>query len=224
MSRKPDWSRLAPLLGVSSPTASSPELPSFADDLLYSDFSETIDVVQLQAVIAGLQQIGETLLTSKRRAADAAGRLSRANEELAVENRHLNELALVSTHHKHQTEVYRCDDCGKKFRTPGYLDQHRERRHKGESALAVPSLAAENLNHLLSEQGERIDRTLRELVPAVREETRGFETGLGKMRDFLASEIQAAVKRALDLHALVPPGVSWTGDLDLSSSFLTPSP
>ena len=47
---------------------------------------------------------------------------------------------------------------------------------------------------------------------------------LKQTRETLADEMQKAMERALELHAMVPPGISWTGELDLSASLPSASP
>ena len=85
-----------------------------------------------------------------------------------------------------------CPNCGKKFKTAEHLVQHINRRH-----AAVQPSADQSCLLTLSRE-------------------------LAETRDFLASEIRAAVKAALEAQTAVPVGVSFAdGEFEISP---TPSP
>ena len=220
--RKPDWARLGSLLGPSG-SSGTPflDLPSYSDDLVYSDFSDLMDVPQLQAIVSALQQSCEVLLTSKRRTTEHLSKVLRANEELVADNERLRTQSSVL-----DIPYYRCEVCSKKFKTQATLLKHLGRKH-GEVSSPRPSppftashpapmLAYQQLNNFsVSELSEACAAKVVEAMTAHQQEG----------REWIAAEFQVAVRRALELQALVPPGQSWSGDLDLSAgSFLTPSP
>jgi hypothetical protein len=79
-------------------------------------------------------------------------------------------------------EEVRCVVCGKKFKTPLYLQEHARRRHY-EAAVSVLPNTLDDSN----------------VIAEIR-----------ATRDFLAHEIHVAVKKSIELNALVVPGESWT--------------
>lgn len=216
-SRKPDWSSLS-CLGdnVSDNSGRTIDLMRIMDELVQSDFKNTNDIFQLKRVVLGLQCTCEMLLESRKRLTDANGTLQKENDLL--KSRTSSEAKLVLA--KVDSNYERCPECGKKFRDATYLSQHIQRRHQ---QIAVPQVSTDRLDGAVDRMLavlESQSRSNAELLPAVN----ALADDLTHTRELLAGELQNAVKRALELHALVPPGHSWTGELDLSGSFLTPSP
>jgi hypothetical protein len=223
--RKPNWEVLAPILGPTGEIM-SPTLPlaPASDDLIYSDFSEVTDIARLQAVISNLQQSCEILQTGYRRAVEQHNKAVRENFKFVerVEK-------LQSTTATQEVTVHRCETCRKKYKTQFSLARHIYHRHPEDSPTASPT------NNRQSEQARAslVAKTpaLVAQIPADFTEAcaarvvAAMETQQREGREWLAAELQSAVRRALELQALLPPGQSWAGDLDISGgSFLTPSP
>ena len=218
-SRKPDWSSLS-CLGESMIDNSTRtiDLMRIMDELVQSDFKNTTDIYQLKRVVLGLQCTCEMLIDSRKRLTDANATLQKENDLLKQVEHQESRLTLA----KVDANYERCPDCGKKFRDASYLSQHIQRRHQ-QQPLALPQVSTDRLDGAVDRMLavlESQSRSNADLLPAVN----ALADDLSHTRELLAGELQNAVKRALELHALVPPGHSWTGELDLSGSFLTPSP